>query len=302
MSLDQHQSDDGRVFKLGWVPPPSDAGLMRANDTSIRAYRNAMGLSPVIPDSELKAVDLVTPFGTALIEYQRQYGSCTCAAATGAMMRRAVMDGWPITKLSWCQLYDKINGGHDNGSNIRDSLTQLISAGVVPMSFYNTCKFDRQGRAPDGAPVYKESVMVTVDDSDEVCAGVSARMPTEFPVCVDKPWERYDQYGFCGISNSKQGNHAIYAAGIVPGRMLGGRTGILAANSWDKTWGPFAKANPSWLGQWLAEAGSPAPKEQFPLAGCMLIDRAAIDRVASSDDGYGHGGTIVPGGGAVPGE
>lgn len=57
-------------------------------------------------------------------------GQCNCDAATGCVETQRNIQGLPYLQLSAADLYDRINGGHDNGSMLEDGLEELRTNGV----------------------------------------------------------------------------------------------------------------------------------------------------------------------------
>jgi hypothetical protein len=233
MALDEILDDTGHPWKLGWKPPPPQQAKLRSARTSLQDYRVAAGMPPLIPRSEWVPIDLVTGYPLALIEDQRNYGSCTAATATGAGNRMRHFRGQPYVSLSWCWLYDQVNGGRDQGSNIDYCNEVVRREGVPPMSAYPDCTFN-SNYDPQGVPYYREDVEVRVDSFDEICTAIQMLMFPQFPVDAAN-CQQFDGDGI-GIGNGRNPNHSVYGAGL---EFVRGIWVVRGVNSWRTSFGPF---------------------------------------------------------------
>src|SRR5262252_6572285 len=111
---------DGVLHKLGYVAPTKDETKVRASRTNIQTIRQQAGLSPLIKpgDHEWREVDYTAGAPLELITDQGQEGSCTAWTCVGAAARQGWMRTGKIIVPSGYYVYDCINGGQDNGSNI----------------------------------------------------------------------------------------------------------------------------------------------------------------------------------------
>jgi hypothetical protein len=267
MPLDNHNDRDGRTWKLGYTYPPSDRAMMRASQSNIRSK-----IPRVLTEADFRAIDYCSRsagYPESLFEDQNGYGSCTCAAATGAGSFIQFMRTGKIIKRSWPWLYDQINGGHDNGSNIIDSMMVLQDQGAPPFVSYPDCTFD-EGRDPSGVPWYKEDVPVTVTDALDCFMGLSVGGLSEVPILVDNDFEKFTSEGVAWKGKAPSGsgsNHAVICAGWH--RLANGEWVWMLLNSWSKTWGPFKQ-------------------------GWCYAPLDAINNPAMTNDGYVHLSTVDP--------
>lgn len=248
--------------KLSWIAPDSNHLMMRSTRQNIRDVREMNGLPREIPASEWVEKDFVTGYPKQLFEDQGELGACTCAAATGSMSRIRYVRGLDETprKFSWLWLYDQINGGHDNGSNIIQSLHVISSTGVPPAESY-TRPLWMPNRNPQNVPFYKEQLEITVTDSLDCAIALQMNLLPEVPIFVNNMFGKANGDGVAwnGVApRNGQGNHAIYLAGM---KFIHGVWYFVLVNSWSATWGPRRD-------------------------GTILIPFAGVDNCAYANDGY----------------
>lgn len=281
--LEQYTDEHGEVRKLGWVKPPDDVLKMRADTSSITAQR------PMIPRSEWFEVDFISPLGRRCINNQRSCGGCTGWSAAQASMRQRLIRGLDFQRLSGAAIYAQINGGRDNGSNIRDSMDAIEQNGTCLES-----EMDFPSIYPKQIPRdklrFKEdsSVKVTIDMFDEWALSLMMGGLPQGPLNATQAWVQnrgYDSDGVAEISGSKNSNHSVHGAGLV--QYKPGSWGIIMPNTWGLGWGPWTKQNPPWYDAFIAR-NNITPIDALPLAGCCLIVPDHIDNCDRPDDGYTH--------------
>lgn len=260
--MDTFITINGVARPLGWVPPSSDNKKMRATKISLTSLRKERGLDPLIPEKDWVEKDFVKGFSLELITNQLNFGACTAFAGVGAETRIRYMKGFPWEPLSGFFVYDQINGGRDQGSNIIDCMNAIIDIGAPPLKSYPKPKF-KSGLIPPGVPMYKETIHCTLDDSAECATALQMNILPEVPICVSSRFESFDSYGVAGLANSRNGNHAVYLAGM---KKINGKWFFIMVNSWG-LWGPWKN-------------------------GTCLLSRAHIDNCASEDDSFGHAGIV----------
>lgn len=259
MPIDDIRDHLGEVRRLGYIAPDSSKEMLRASRANIQSLRS------LIPVAQWQPVDYVTGFPSSLINNQGQLGACTAFSACGASARQRYMRTGQIVPLSGFWVYDQINGGSDNGSNIIDSMGVLESHGAPLASAYTKCQF-RVG-LPAGNDWYKEDVAITVGSSDECATALQLGMLVQAPILVTKSFESFTGDGVAwggSAPRSSSSNHSIYLAGM---KQVGGQWYFILVNSWGANWGPFGN-------------------------GSCLIPLAAIDNPAQADDGYAHASTL----------
>lgn len=119
---------DGTTRRMGCLRPP--AGLTKA----WRTY-GSKDDEPLIPRSEWPA--LIESFGPGP-EFpflppqhdQNGRGQCCPEATTTCIESQRMSQGLPYVQLSPADLYDRINGGADNGSMLEDALHEATTNGV----------------------------------------------------------------------------------------------------------------------------------------------------------------------------
>jgi hypothetical protein len=119
---------DGSVRKLGNNPPHPD--LMRG----FPVYGDS-ALTPLVPRSQWDGLiaALGDTFDDPFLPYvhdQRDVGECNADATAAMLERQRAVQGLPFIKLSPGDLYDRINGGTDNGSTLPDAMREVMTAGI----------------------------------------------------------------------------------------------------------------------------------------------------------------------------
>lgn len=258
----------GNVRKLAYVAPDLSKVKMRGTTTNIQTIRSNNGMSPLIASSDYQPVDYVTGYPSGLINDQGQEGACTAASDCGAYQRQFYIRNCQIISLSWQFVYDQINGGQDNGSNIIDSMGVMEGMGTPLMSLYPKSLWV-PNKVPPGAAMYKEDVPVTISTSQEAATALLMGMFVQAPILVTNNFEQFTSDGIAWngkAPRSNQSNHSIYLAGI---KQINGVWCFILVNSWGATWGPWKN-------------------------GACYIPFSAIDNPSQANDGYCHASIVNP--------
>lgn len=275
MEIITDENGVGRV--LGYKPPDKEKQKLRASRTNIQTYRTNAGLPALVPQAEWEELDYVTDYPLELILDQGQLGACTAFSDIGAGARQRYIRTGEILIPSSYFVYDQINGGADNGSNIIDSMFTIEQTGAPPLASYPKCIF-KAGRLPTNVPYYKEDIAITLTSAVECVTALLMGMFPQVPIYVTDspyPFEKFttDGVAWNGVApKNRASNHSVYLAGI---KKIASGWVFIMVNSWRSTWGPFRN-------------------------GTCLIPFAAVDNPSTLDDAYAHGSTPVPNGSGIP--
>lgn len=134
MPLDEITLPDGSKRKLGNIIPTRPRIRMAA-----APVYGEVSTETLIPRSDWKQriADLPASFDHPFLPYvhdQDGIGECNCDATTAAAEFKRKMQGLPDVKLSAPDLYDRINGGSDNGSLLEDALHEATVGGLATVA------------------------------------------------------------------------------------------------------------------------------------------------------------------------
>ena len=218
-----------------------------------RRFMPITAMIPVIPRHEWKPVDMRPVFGDEHVLSQKNHGSCTGFASTGALMKcRAMSSSNHFVKLSGSFTYSYINGGRDQGASIGDTLDSLMVHGTCTDE---ECPWDKiyPRQIPDSARQSAQRFKVLegyrVETFDEaVSAILIGNFTIVYAIMVGRTFDNLDAEGVVGYDPGA-GNHAVHACGLY----LSKRWGMCLDgwNSWDTTWGDrgrFRSAQKHWDG------------------------------------------------------
>lgn len=197
-------------------------------------------------------------------------GQCNCDATTTMAESCRLSQGLPYVQLSAADLYDRINGGQDQGSLLEDAMAEMLTNGVGTAASCGTVWKRGNPKPPSGergrfrflevfsCPTFEHQVSATI-------AG--------FRVNSGIDWaDNYnpDSDGWLPRSGGSVGGHAIF--GYKPA-MRDGKFGIWHQNSWGERWGNKGRfvipegAYAGQVGGWFAvrsvvDEGGVTPQEQ----------------------------------------
>lgn len=234
--LEEFRDHNNNIRKLGLKPTPK--GMLRSRGaTNIREWRLNAGLTnAVIPRNQWKATSFTREAPDDLIEDQRSYGACSCATETGAQNRQRWMRGRQYEPLSWCWLYDQVNGGQDSGSNMGEATGVARRVGVPPMASYSDCRFT-SGIKPPNSLWYREGQdEVTFSSFEEIVTGILMGILVQHAIDA-RVLGQFTGDGVA-VGNCRSGNHSVYAAGLA---QVNDEWVLADVNSWRLEFGPFRK-------------------------------------------------------------
>jgi|SRR6187402_315612 len=219
--------------------------------TALRSFEDE---KPVWTDAEIRAAildpdkpDSRKMFGTQWMQNQQSKGSCngyaTAAVLAKARFKRGIRDG--LILLSGAFLYSLINGGHDNGSYLHDSMAAIQKYGICPESLVPwDCIYSYQ--LPPGAYTeaakHKGIQAYPVQTKQGFRTALAAGYPVIVCVQAGSNFQRLNNQGICGVDYG-YGNHAIHACGI---DITNGTEVYDTRNSWGLSYGDDGCCYTTW--------------------------------------------------------
>jgi hypothetical protein len=225
--------------KMGWVPPSPDALKKRAGMMGLEEYLDSKNLKMLTRDKWPKRLGRYRDvMGPEFINDQGQQGACVGFSAAQSMMRERALRGQKFVVLSGAYIYDQINGGHDNGACITDSMTELISDGVPPAADYPPHAVFNKRNQPESRLRFLLGKGIVLTNFDEmVNAILLLNAVPQYPIQVGGNYTPGPD-GKCGVS-AGGGNHSVHGDDVA---WLGDVWGIDHAGSWGTRWGDQGRA------------------------------------------------------------
>ena len=235
--LNEIQLDDGTVRRLGNIIPPTTA--MRFTWTEYGATPAA----PLVPRDQW--LDLIKGFGDGpdypflpSVHDQNGVGQCNCDSTTALAESCRMSQGLEYVQLSAADLYDRINGGTDNGSLLEDAMAEMERNGVGTAATCGTIWKRGMKTATSAERARFRALEVFLCPTYQHC--MSAVL-SGFRLSSGIMW--YDNYtpgadGWLPRPKGRSGGHAVF--GYKPAmRMVNGQPeyGIWHQNSWGPKWG-----------------------------------------------------------------
>lgn len=163
-------------------------------------------------------------------------GQCNCDTAAAIMEFVRAMQGLPYVQLSAADLYDRINGGRDDGSLLEDAMHELLVNGIGTAATCGT-QWKRgvwKGPASASERARYKALEVYICPTFDHCFSAAFQ---GFGLASGVPW--YDSYspgsdGWLPGPSGNWGGHAIF--GYKPTKR-GNTYGIWHQNSWTSQWG-----------------------------------------------------------------
>lgn len=229
--LHEVQLPDGTVRRLGNVIPTT-------LKCTWREYGSADD-EPIIPRSQwpelIAAYDGWDDPSLPYVHDQNGIGQCNCDATAAAFESERLEKGLPFVKLSAADLYDRINGGSDNGSLLEDALSEMTKRGIGTAETCGTTLWKRGFKAaPDSERSRFRVLEWTLCPTFDHC--MSAVLKGRKMISGILWYDNYtpDSDGWLPSPRGRSGGHAIF--GYRPA-MRNGKYGIKHQNSWGTSWG-----------------------------------------------------------------
>lgn len=171
---------------------------------------------------------------------QNGVGQCNPTAGCSALEHRRMVQGLPFVSLSPADLYDRINGGHDDGSLLEDALSELMARGVGTSAtcgdLWKNGYFKGRASGQERSRFRVTEVFHCPTFDHHFSAALQG-----FSLVSGVPW--YDNYtpdgdGWLPAPSGNYGGHALF--GFRPA-VRSGRYGIWHNQSWGPSWSPHTK-------------------------------------------------------------
>lgn len=269
--LEEITLPDGTTRKLGNNVPP--AGLTKAWPVFAKVPE-----CPIIPRDQWPA--MIAKFGEGPahphrppIHDQDGVGQCNCDDTAALLEYLRNVAGLPYVQLSAADLYDRINGGRDQGSLLEDAIAEVMTRGI--------------GTAATSGLIWGRRTVTASDEERARFKLLEAYLCYNFDECMSAVFYGFglstgilwynnytpDSQGWLPPGRGGSGGHAIF--GFKPAmRAISGKVqyGIWHQQSWGKSWSPETD-------------------------NCFVIPESAY---GSSIGGWWAGRSIVDEGGQVP--
>lgn len=218
---------------------PRKLGLKVA-DKPLKARWKKFGDSPsapIIPRSQWKDVDMSAFLPP--VHDQDGVGQCACDATTGAIETARAIAGLPYVQLSAADLYDRVNGGADNGSLLEDCMAEICDNGVAPASMVPPV-WTRPGCSNVRGVVeerkkYRALEVYVAPNFDAYVSALNQGFIGVHGLMWCDNYSNTDSMGRLPIGcRGGAGGHALFAYGA---KNINGKWYILTRNSWSPAWG-----------------------------------------------------------------
>jgi hypothetical protein len=223
---------DGSARRLGNNPHPS--GIMRA-----WPQFGATPTANTIPRSQWDGLIAAFDPGADFpflppVHDQDGIGQCNCDDTTALIESCRCEQGLPYVQLSAADLYDRINGGVDEGSFLEDAMAEALARGVGTAATSGTIWRRGMRQAPADERARFKVLEALLCPTFEHCMSAVLQ---GFKLSTGITWcNNYDPdpEGWLPSPGSSVGGHAIF--GYKPAKR-GSQYGIWHRNSWGPNWG-----------------------------------------------------------------
>lgn len=201
------------------------------------AFPPFVGEAPTVDPALWVEINRRIDFGDQFILDQQSHGSCVGFSSAGATMRAAVLAGHAFVRLSGAYTYSWINGNQDNGAQIADSLTSLMSHGTCTEAEVDWNHiYRRQIPASADATAQRFRVLegYKANNFIELMSGIQEEFIGVVAVMVGNTFTRLNGDGVCGF-DSGPGNHAVCIDGAR--KLSSGQWVLDMPNSWGLSFG-----------------------------------------------------------------
>lgn len=173
---------------------------------------------------------------TAILD-QNGYAACNPAAWVQAYSATANRDGQGKPTMSVVDLYSRINGGADTGSDLADAADTFTDQGVCTSATATVwgivdCKHTGNWEADRAA--HRTVEVHFCETLDAIAAELAAGNPVVFGTDVTDHFTPNAEGIIGPRSGRAEGGHAMYAVGL---KKIGGEWYFHVANSWSNKWG-----------------------------------------------------------------
>lgn len=260
-----HTDIASRTHKLGGLHPLRP-GAYKSLKASVQNL-----LPPNAPGAPIATVDLRKSCPPVL----DQDGYNCCAGCSGTMGDRLaeIIAGNPDPLSSVADLYDRCNGGIDEGADLPTCVNTMTGAGTAPSSLVPNWQIPIEAAVPgiDAARAANCLAHATfLPDEPSMLAAVEKGTPVYFGIVVTNRFNP-DAAGYIGPYGGRaEGGHAVLAIGV-----SATSTGhaYIVRNSWGESWGLSGNclldsswAQPAIYGAYaLAADPRPAPTDKITI-------------------------------------
>lgn len=222
----------GHVRYLGNLEPPQ--GLVKAwpvyGDTTT---------TRIIPRSEWDG--LIAQYAPGpdhpflpYVHDQDGIGQCNADATTALAEFTRTVQGLPFVKLSAADLYDRINGGRDQGSLLEDAMSEMLRAGVGTAETSGLLWRRGMRRADESERERYRALEIYKCPTFDHCFSAILQGCGIVTGIMWYPNYNPDSDGWLPRGRGSPGGHAIF--GYKPAKR-GGEYGIWHLNSWGERFG-----------------------------------------------------------------
>ena len=169
-------------------------------------------------------------------------GQCNCDATTGMAESMRLKQGLPLVQLSAADLYDRINGGQDQGSLLEDAMAAMMKDGVATLASVGAVWKRGQPKPPAGERSrFKFLEVFTCPTFDHLMSALIYNFDVNSGIMWGDNYNP-DADGFLPESPRGGGGHSLHS--FMPA-MRQGRGGVqygaATHNSWADRWGVQGK-------------------------------------------------------------
>lgn len=241
MSLQEIILPNGDRKKLGNIVPPEShvenckVQLPVFGDTPSARVIPRSDWDKLVPDGDLTD-DQFLPY----VHDQNGIGQCNCDATAAAAEYTRSRQGLPFVKLSAADLYDRINGGQDNGSMLEDAMAAMLSEGIGTAETCGTLW--RRGMKTASASErgqYKVLEAFVCPTFDHVFSAALQGFALVSGIFWYDGYYVDDSGWLVPRQSGNRGGHAVF--GHTP-RRKGQKYGVDHTNSWTPQWGRKGRA------------------------------------------------------------
>lgn len=169
-------------------------------------------------------------------------GQCNADATTGMAESMRLKQGLPLVQLSAADLYDRINGGADNGSMLEDAMEEMLERGVGTLATCGAVWKRGQPKASDAERKrFRFLEVFTCPTFDHFFSGLLCGFDGNTGIMWGTK-DNVDGDGWLPASGDNAGGHSMHSYMPVMRQGRGGQQfGVATHNSWADRWGVKGK-------------------------------------------------------------